>query len=256
MKLVIVSDLHADWTTYGVSRYSDVEIVALAAVAHAVREKADAFFFLGDLCDPDDVPAVLKALGLALRMERQLTRAGIPSYWLAGNHDSIEDGSGRTTLSPLREVQEYARGATILESPGTYVRGMQGAGLAIVSLPYTSSSHGYDSGKVVREAEETLGKVSAPSENIVVLSHLAMEGVQSGEETTEMPRGREVVFPVEDVHNLRRLNPRRLIVLQGHYHRAQSLWLMGDLEVHIPGSAVRLTFGEEGNTPGYLTVEL
>ena len=251
MKFFVASDFHADWSTYGVSRFEDVQRAVRTVVQQAILEKADAFFFPGDLCDPDDAPAVLRSVRLVLEAERALTEAGIPSYWMAGNHDVIEDGSGETSLSTMRAVEEIKHGATIIEKPMLLARWQR---LRIIALPFTASSHPYDPGAFVTDCMDVILRAGG-TENILVLSHLAMPGVQPGEETTEMPRGREVVFPIEEVCRLRNLNPRNLVVIQGHYHQPQTVRPAG-LEVHIPGSVARLTFGEERNKPGYLKLVL
>ena len=235
MKMLVVSDLHLDAATMGVPRLPELERSLDQAVHHAADAKVDEFVFLGDLADPDiGSGALVRALDVLVRVVMKLRCAyGISSKLLVGNHDVIEDGSGDTTLSPLRGIE----GVTVLDHPTSWVKG----DLFFVALPYTATSHGYD-------VRDFLAK-HLTDQPTVVLSHLAVEGIQPGEETKEMPRGREVLLPLDMLEN-----PKHL-VLQGHYHKGQTFVSPGGAQVHVVGSLARLTFGEEGNEPGYLIVE-
>lgn len=233
MKFVAISDVHLDHVTHGVRRFEEVRDAMHVAADRAIEENADAFFFLGDLCDPDSGSSVFRAVEVALDVALRLVMRHIPSVWLAGNHDVIEDGTGDTTLSPLRALQHPGL-VHVAERPRTIVI----ADRHVVCLPFTATSHPYD-------VEGAVGMMTANlrRETAISLSHLNVPGVVPGEETLEMPRGREVILPVH------LLKDRVGLMLQGHYHRQQ---VTGD-GVVIPGSLARLAFGEEGNRPGFLT---
>jgi DNA repair exonuclease SbcCD nuclease subunit len=233
MKLLCTSDWHADWRSHGVDRFHEVENAVEETLKTARDEKVDAYFFLGDLCDPDSGSCVFRCIDLALRTAGLLKAWGIPSFWLAGNHDVIEDNSGNTTLTPLRslesEIMHLAERPMFLNwGPG------------VLALPYTSTLDAY----VPAAFAEACSKVGS-----IVISHLAVPGVQPGEETTEMPRGREVLYPFEETKKAK-------LRLQAHYHRQQAFDPKdGGPPILIPGSLARLTFGEEGNRPGFLLVD-
>jgi DNA repair exonuclease SbcCD nuclease subunit len=238
VKLLATSDWHGDWTTRGISRFDEVECAAHHTVATAMEQNVDAYLFLGDLCDPDSGSSVFRVVALAVEVARRLADAGIPSVWLAGNHDVIEDGSGQTTLTPLRAL---AHGLVhVVEHPGVVKR----AGHPhIACLPFTASSHGYDT---AGEAARLIGGQT----DAIVVSHLTVPGMQPGEETTEMPRGREVLYPFEAT---RRVSVR----LSGHYHRRQSFVPKdGGPPIEVVGSLARLTFAEEKNEPRFLLIEV
>jgi len=218
MKLLVTSDWHLDHVTLGVSRFEELRSAVQETIDAAIRERVDGYVFTGDLCDPDAGTSVFRCVELAQRTANVLHKNGIPSFWLAGNHDVIEDGRGSSTLSPLREVE----GATVIEEP------MLIKGLAF--LPFTSPSRGYDPETFLR----TCGATPA-----VIFAHLNVPGMHPGEETTEMPRGREVMFPLDFAKK------ERPMLVNGHYHRAATL------PVYIPGSLARLTFGEEAYDPGF-----
>jgi DNA repair exonuclease SbcCD nuclease subunit len=253
VRALFTGDWHSDASTYGVSRHDDVVKAVKQTVEAAVSQKVDLYCFGGDLCDPDDAIACLRALKLAMWAAGTLARAGIPQVWQAGNHDVFEDGSGDTTLTPLYSMAStLAQWMWVVEIPTTVrVRNCS----PVYTLPFTASSHPYDPAKELRtmctEQETNNG---AHGEGFV-MSHLAFPGIQPGEETTEMPRGREVVFPVDELARLRPDRRDDWLVAQFHYHRRQTLRLPF-ATVLVPGSAARLAFGEEDNTPGFLLVDL
>lgn len=253
MKLLISSDWHADARTLGHARFMDVDLAVRETVEAAVREKVDAYLFLGDLCDPDSGGAVFRSVELAVSVALELANQGIQSVWVAGNHDVIEDGSGDTTLSPLRPLARVRKHVHLFERPGTvFLNGPYpdlADGVTVLALPYTATSHAYRPATAVSDQMTATG----PRAKLVVVAHLAVVGVEPGEETTDMPRGRDVLFP-------REMFPDTLgtptTCFNGHYHRQQRHELPGHLPVHIPGAPTRFTFGEAGNSPGYLIAEV
>lgn len=215
-------------------RFDELRRAVEQTVNHAIEQEVDAYIFAGDLTDPDSGSRVFRCVETAIFAASKLKEAGIPSLWVAGNHDVIEDGRGGTTLAPLFGIEngiirvaECPQLVTFLGLP------------SIVALPFTASCRAYDAAAKARELLEEHGDIAG-----IVVGHLSVPGVIPGEETTEMPRGRDVLFPIEEVRG------RELLLINGHYHRRQrtadGIW--------IPGSLARLTFGEEDHTPGYLVL--
>lgn len=239
MKVVASSDWHVDWNTHGVSRFQEVKEAAHRTVDRAVEEGADLYVFAGDLCDPDTGSSVFRCVELAIDVATRLASRGIASAWIAGNHDVIEDGSGDTTLSPLRALENLGHLVKVFERPGSIER----AGGRVIALPFAATSHGYDVEAAIASISELR---DVPKEKTIIVGHLNIQGVVPGEETTEMPRGREVWLPVEAAKRVARH------VVSGHYHRRQrtkdGVWIIGSL--------ARLTFGEEGNEPSFLILEV
>lgn len=231
MRIIVTSDWHGDATTAGVDRYEDVEFAATTVCEAAINLQADVFIHLGDISDPDP-PRCWKAASLPIRIAAALKVAGIPSLWLTGNHDVLEDGEGSHVLSPLK-----ASGlGYVLDGPGV---SSVVPGLRILALPFVARTHNYDPMMVV--------KMSEGDRIDLVISHLNIEGIEPGSETKEFSRGRDVFLPLAKIS---RAWPDA-VILNGHYHRPQT-WN----GVHIPGSLVRLTRGERENQPGYLMIEV
>ena len=237
MKILHCSDAHADKSLLGVDRFGEVERAFEETVRAAVDEKVGLWAFTGDLCDPDDGPTVLRCVDLAMRVAESLSQHGIPNWWVAGNHDAVLDGSGRTTLAPLRYLASFAEGCCtqVFESPAVRL----GLATTTVVLPY--SPH-YDPAEAVRVFKA--GSRGARAHGVLVLTHLSIDGAELGDESTEMARGREYFYPWQEV------DPSWL-ALGGHYHRRQVVRGPGGRAVHVAGSMARHAFGEEGNVPAY-----
>jgi len=241
VKILQCSDLHADARTGGVSRFEEARDALHQAVARARDEKVSLFAFTGDLADPEDGQRALRALGLAIEATRSLLSAWIPSWWVAGNHDVFEDGSGESVLTPLQEVDPRVR---VFDRPTrTLLPGRpkvsRGAPAHALILPYPSLANAYDPRVEVEDMRRTLG----PSSQVVVMTHLQVENAPAGDETTEMGRGRDVFFPFEECDE-------RWLLLAGHYHEAQTFERAGR-KLHCVGSMLRFTHGEERARPQF-----
>lgn len=242
MKIVVASDWHADWATLGVQRYEEVATAARQSAEHAIAIGAGAYLFPGDLSDPDTGGGSFRASALAIEIALVLAGQGIPSIWIAGNHDVCEDGTGATTLTPLKALEGVIPEVRVAETPR---RLPLGDGLHILALPFVAASHGLDLAQAARDLWP-----SDPAAKVIVLGHLSIPGIVPGTETQEMPRGREVVFPFAET-------TRAAARVNGHYHRRQ-LFDPGDggAPIIIPGALARLTFGEEDHEPGFVVLEV
>ena len=240
MLLLHCSDAHADWVTSGVRRYDDVAEAFAQTVKTARQERVGLYLFTGDLTNPDDTPRALLALSLAMDVARELDASRIPSWWVSGNHDVIDDGLGRTTLSPLRVLSRRDWGVRVFDD-GPAVAGLPGLDRSALLLPYPPATRPYDPRPHMRDP--VIRRQLA-----LVAGHLQVEGATPGDETTEMRRGRDVFFPFEEC------DPSWLL-LGGHYHEGQTFERAGR-RLHVPGSMVRLHHGEEKVRPRYLVWEV
>lgn len=241
MKIVVVSDLHADKDTLGISRFSEVERALSKVTGFAVENSVDAVICLGDVSDPDTGGAAYRAMSMVIACALDLDSHGIPSIWIAGNHDVWEDGTGLSTLSPLATLAEEHAFIHVAERPTFVDVGGVDDLIRVLCLPFTPVSHNYDPRAYAREVFATL----PPGLRVITAAHLTIAGVVPGEETTEMPRGRDVTFPTEETS-------RSVLRLNGHYHHRQTT----AEGIIIPGSLCRFTFHDEVHDPGFLLIDL
>lgn len=251
MRILVSSDWHLDAATAGLERLSEVRAFAEHLIDVAQRERVHLFVHLGDLFDPGHLRESAYQAEL-LRVAAELNGAAtMGSLWLAGNHDVLEDSGPTSTLSPLAALSRYWRhwGAQpihVADLPALHTRGE----VAFLCLPYVARAAMGTPGfrtAWVRAFEEAQRYVGG---RLVVLSHLSLPNMHPGSEA-DMPRGRDVDFPVEQVLEL-----QPAVVLQGHYHARQVVRVRG-LEVQVVGAPVRFTFGERADGErGYLLVEV
>lgn len=243
MRLVICSDVHCDKSTLGYPRFDDVAAAVHQTVEVAKSERADVWAMLGDWCDPDDGPAALRGVELALRTALELNDAGVESWWLAGNHCVVEDGSGRTVLSPLWPLRENHL-VRLFERSEYFVHGQ----LHVTVLPYVAVS-----ARVSDELEPIRKMYAANPERGLVLAHAThLPGIVPWEESTEMPRGRAVPFPFDWTRPQWHL-------FNGHYHEGQVYEhpsADGGRRLTIPGALCRTTFGEVKDKARFLVVDV
>lgn len=255
MKVLLTGDWHLDQYTAGMPRGKDV-MAAFEQLNDRVYDgNFDLIVFLGDMANPDRGSRTVRAITDGIWMIRALKEAGCAIVMVAGNHDVVQDSSGLTTLSPMRyglggpipgvvdpldAIDVFPGMVAVAEDPGVYyVRGSGTEVCTVVALPFVSSARSYDPAEFVHGV-----RAKGISGNVIVAGHLQLEGALLGSETTDMPRGRDVRFPVAGAS---KLGP----MFNGHYHKRQTV-----SGVECPGSLVRLAFGEEGNSPGWLEVEL
>lgn len=269
MRAVVVSDLHLDWTTLGVSRFDDVAKAYRQSVDFAIREtnlstsknperktkRVDYFLNLGDVTDPDNGGATMLAVELVMSENYRLAKNGIRSITIPGNHDVFEDGSGLSALYPLQAMSrvavmiDYDTDDVMMEyvDRPRLILARDHGDTAFACFPFAPLSHSYDPAK---EATRMFAQARlAGAKKIVTLSHLSVPGIAPGEETNEMPRGRDVLFPIEETETA-------VLRLQGHYHRRQVVDVGSGEPIVVVGSAARLTFGEQNNKPAFLVVEV
>ena len=241
MKIIFASDFHADVHTQGVDRYPEIEAAVMESVNHAVAVGADMYIFCGDLADPHN-PRSHRASRLAHKADDALKDEVIQRLWLTGNHDVLEDGTGESVLSSLGET------SCLLSRPRLFKAWSKEEGssvhfhtLNIVALPFTPTSHSYDPVEFI--ANQNIDN-DLP---ILVIGHLNLKGITAGSETIDMPRGRDVFWPVDEI----KAKWPKAIMVGGHYHERQVY-----KGVQIIGSLARLTYGEGDNDVGYLELEI
>lgn len=240
MRIVASGDWHLDAFTGGLSRFEDLSARVDEVIGEA--EQSDLFVFLGDLTDPD-TEGTHRAVQAACEVASNLASRGVPSAWIVGNHDVLEDGNQTSTLAALLGIE---RGGGIpgglikvYDRPSAELKKLGTEQLGFIALPYPSRSAPYDPREFVADLQSPPAGVP-----ILVAGHLWLEGAEPASESTDMARGRSVYWPLEE---LKRFDGSRVVLVGGHYHR-QGLFS----GVHIAGSLERLTFDDGGHEPGFL----
>lgn len=240
-RAIVSSDWHADAVTLGVDRYAEIEIAARTIMQKCIDvdqgEERTVFVFAGDLTDPDN-PRCWRAIQLAASVAYGLSTHCIPSVWLTGNHDVLEDGTGAHTLLPIANSNSLI---TVVDSPNI-IEPLPG--LSLVCLPYCARSRNYNPVTEIQDIHHQY-EVERRPEPFMVVSHLMIEGIGPGSETKDFARGRDVFLPIKEI---RRHFPTTVMV-NGHYHLGQVY-----RDVHMPGSLARLTLGEASNSPRFLEI--
>lgn len=244
MKILHCSDWHLDRRTLGVDRFGEVRAAVRQTVDAAIREKVDLYLCTGDIADPDGGAGVLRCVEALVDVAAELSDAGIENWWVAGNHDPVEDGTGLTTLSPLHG---FRSGVSVFETPNV----VECQGCVVLILPYPAATNPYDPQEFVCRAKKThlVEAKHRGIKKVVVATHLQIDGAALGEESSDMARGRDVRLPVEEFDD-------DWVVLAGHYHRRQTIRGPKGPPIHVAGSLARLAFGEEPNEPSYQIVEV
>lgn len=248
MKICLTSDWHIDATTAGKSRFDELP----GYLSHlAEAGPFDYLFHLGDVFDPGSRLGPLYTREIAKAARFIDLRVADRSVWIAGNHDIIEIDEPCSTVSFLPSFD--SRSIRFADYP-RFIEFNQGPILGVLCLPYVSRTYAktdlYSASLDLAFAEAKRWKARAPHP-LVVIGHLTVPGAKMGSESYEMARGRDVDFPAHDV---RELEPT--FVANGHYHEAQIVKLSG-LDVIIPGSPHRFTFGERDDVDkGFTVIEL
>lgn len=216
---------------------------AVTAIEERCIETRATFVHGGDLADPWKVGSHA-AVATAVGMGHRLARAGLQSIWMPGNHDVIADGSGDHLFLAMRELEDV--GVSVADRPCTLVLGSS----RLHFLPFPNPAQPYDPRLAVRQLAELIPSTSSQKRD-VFMGHLQVPKLIPGSEATEMPRGREVPWPLEEIAEL---FPNATLIA-AHHHHACRLEIMG-LDIHVIGSLGRLTFGETDHEPRYLEMTL
>lgn len=258
------ADAHVDMANYGRHdpetglplRVMDFLKSLDEIVATAITEKVDLVIFAGDAYkDRNPAPTFQREWGQ--RMMR-LSRAGIPTLLLVGNHD-LSPALGRA-----HALNEFAT----LEVPHIHVldkpqflgpEDLEGIPIQVIALPWISRSgmvayldiRGAEPGQVYEQLETKITELidhwienADPKLPILLTAHASVQGASYGGERTVMLGG-DLVLSGSLVRN-----PQLDYVALGHIHKPQNLThdVKGTRDdpppVIYPGSIERVDFGE------------
>jgi len=216
----------------------------------AIDEKVDMVLFAGDAYkDRNPTPTFQREWGK--RMMR-LSRAGIPTLLLVGNHD-YSPALGRAHSLESYDTLDVPHIRTVDKTVFLTPADLEGLPLQVIALPWISRS-GFiaildmsmvEPGKVYEVMEERLIKrinswleEADPSLPTILTAHASVQGAKYGSERSVM-LGQDLVLSGSLVRD-----PRLDYVALGHIHKPQELNPNGHPPVVYSGSIERIDFGE------------
>jgi exonuclease SbcD len=258
IKILHFADAHIDMANYGrhdpetglPQRVMDFLQSLDEIVQTAISEKVDLVIFAGDAYkDRSPAPTFQREWGKRIM---QLSRAGILTLLLTGNHD-ISPSTGRAHAIQEFETLDVEH-VQVLDSPQFLgPTALEGLPVQVVALPWVSRSGlmaklelgGTDSSKVYEALGERVSDLvenwlsnADPNLPIILTAHASVEGAKYGSERMVM-LGKDLVLPPALVKD-----SRLDYVALGHIHKPQNLNEGGHPPVIYPGSIERVDFGE------------
>lgn len=216
----------------------------------AIDEKVDLVLFAGDAYkDRSPAPTFQREWG---RRIMRLSRAGIPTLLLVGNHD-LSPALGRAHAMETFDTLEVPH-IRVVEKPAFFgPEDLEGLPLQVIALPWISRSglvanldlSASAPEKIYEDMEIRLKELvdgwlekADPSLPMVLTAHASVQGAKYGGERSVMLGG-DLVLSGSLVRD-----PRLDYVALGHIHLKQDLNENAHPPVVYPGSIERVDFGE------------
>ena len=264
-KILHFADAHIDMINYGrhdpqtglPMRVMDFLKSLDTIVDTAIDERVDLVIFAGDAYkDRNPAPTFQREWG---RRIMRLSRAGIPTLLLIGNHD-ISPALGRANALDQFDTLEVPH-VHVIERPALLApTDLEGIPVQVIALPWISRSgmmahlglSGGDPAKIYEQLEERLTALihnwleeADPNLPVILAAHASVQGAKYGGERAVLLGG-DLVLPGSLVRN-----PRLDYVALGHIHKPQNLNAnpkkpsgSDHPPVIYPGSIERIDFGE------------
>lgn len=259
LKILHFADAHIDMANYGrhdpesglPMRVMDFLKSLDTIVDAAIAEKVDLVLFAGDAYkDRSPAPTFQREWG---RRIMRLSRAGIPTLLLVGNHD-LSPALGRAHALENFDTLEVPN-VRVLDRP-TFLGpdDLGGLPLQVIALPWVSYSglvaalgpgslertQAYDQliQRLIELVKLWLEERLDPRLPVILAAHCSVQGATYGGERTVM-LGNDLVLPASLVKD-----PRLDYVALGHIHKPQDLNKGSHPPVIYPGSIERVDFGE------------
>ncbi len=266
-KILHFADAHIDMANYGrhdpesglPMRVMDFLKSLDTIVEAAITEKVDLVLFAGDAYkDRAPAPTFQREWG---RRVMRLSRAGIPTLLLVGNHD-LSPALGRAHALDTFATLEVPN-VRVLDRP-TYLGPdeLGGLPLQVIALPWvshsglmatlgpgsTERSQAYDQliQRLIELVNLWLEERIDPRLPVILAAHCSVQGATYGGERTVM-LGSDLVLPGSLVKD-----PRLDYVALGHIHKPQDLNKGQHPPVIYPGSIERVDFGEVEDEKFYI----
>lgn len=270
IKILHFADAHIDMANYGrhdpetglPQRVMDFLQSLDEIVQTAIEEKVDLVIFAGDAYkDRSPAPTFQREWGKRIM---QLSRAGILTLLLTGNHD-ISPSTGRAHAIQEFETLDVEH-VLVLDSPQFLgPTALEGLPVQVLALPWVSRSGlmaklelgGTDPSKVYEALGERVSELvenwlsnADPNLPIILTAHASVEGAKYGSERMVM-LGKDLVLPPALVKD-----PRLDYVALGHIHKPQNLNEGGHPPVIYPGSIERVDFGEAADKKYFILADV
>lgn len=270
LKILHFADAHIDMANYGRHdaetglpvRVMDFLKSLDAIVDAAIAEKVDLVLFAGDTYkDRNPAPTFQREWG---RRIIKLSKAGIPTLLLVGNHD-LSPSLGRAHALEEYNTLEVPHVKVLAEPSFLGPDDLWGLPLQVISLPWITRSQMMafldiqteDVGDIYKMLEQRLIDLvdgyldnADPKLPVLLAAHASVQGAMFGSERSVM-LGNDLVLSSSFVKD-NRLD----YVALGHIHKPQNLNEGLHPPVVYPGSIERIDFGEAHDDKFYVMVEL
>ena len=270
IKILHFADAHIDMANFGrhdpqsglPMRVMDFLKSLDTIVDTAIDEKVDLVLFAGDAYkDRTPAPTFQREWG---RRIMRLSRAGIPTLLLVGNHD-LSPALGRAHALESFDTLEVPN-VRVLDRPvflGPEELG--GLPVQVMALPWISRSglsaqmglSGGDTDQLYEKFTNLLVELvdgwhqdADPELPVVLMSHCSVQGAVYGGERTVMLGG-DLVLPGSMMKD-----PRLDFVALGHIHKAQDLNEGSHPPMIYSGSIERVDFGEAQDDKFFVIAEV
>jgi DNA repair protein SbcD/Mre11 len=263
------ADAHIDMANYGRHdpetglplRVMDFLKSLDTIVDTAIEKLVDLVLFAGDAYkDRTPAPTFQREWG---RRIMRLSRAGIPTLLLVGNHD-LSPALGRAHAIEEFLTLEVPH-VRVLDRPCFLGPQELNLPLQLIALPWVSRSglmahlglSAVEPGKVYEELEQRLTSLvqgwlekADPDLPTVLTAHASVQGARYGGERNVM-LGSDLVLPRSLV-----CDPRLDYVALGHIHKPQDLNENAHPPVIYPGSIERVDFGEAADDKFFILADV
>jgi DNA repair protein SbcD/Mre11 len=270
LKILHFADAHIDMANYG--RHDPATALPLRVldflksldtiVDTAIAEKVDLVLFAGDAYkDRNPAPTFQREWG---KRVMRLSKAGIPTLLLVGNHDTSPALGRAHTLDPFSTLE--VPNVLVLDRP-IFLKpaDLWNLPLQVIAIPWVSRAGLMASQEIsavnlqeVNEAiEERLTAIvhnsldeADPKLPVILTAHASVQGAVYGGERTVM-LGSDLVLPGSLVRD-----PRLDYVALGHIHKSQNLNENAHPPVIYPGSIERVDFGEAADDKFFVIAQV
>jgi exonuclease SbcD len=270
LKILHFADAHIDMANYGrhdpqtglPMRVMDFLKSLDEIIDTAIQEKIDLVLFAGDAYkDRNPAPTFQREWGKRIM---RLSRAGIPTLLLVGNHDlspALNRAHALDAFETLAVPDVHVLDQPVFLTPAE----LNDLPVQVIAIPWITRSafiarlemSTIDPGQVIEQMEERLTQVvqdwlaeADPGLPVILLAHATVQGARYGGERTIMLGG-DLVLPGSLVKD-----PRLDYVALGHIHKPQDLNEGSHPPVIYPGSIERVDFGEAGEDKFFIVAQV